>query len=205
MSRANISTLPADGDPLRLCAIPSTATAEPLANCDSLDSLVEELRDSRQPLLQLYGNELKKSHDELLGQYAPLLVGNVPSHGLLLDYHHECGYRKNTIFSEICAGLAPSQSVEETNHIAGLWPRITPRSLLRQLAQDYINTLPYAWRSIITHYAISLLKYRHSIRLLELSSRQQREELLREIEAIDNDVLSESTPDWILIQVCPSC
>ena len=206
VSRANISTPPADGDSLRLCAIPSTTTGEPLAIFDSLDSLVEELRDSQQPLLQLYGNELKKSHDELLGQYTPLLVqGNVPSHRLLLDYHHECDDRKNTIFSEIGAGVAPSQGVEETNHIAGLWPRITPRSLLRQLAQGYINTLPYAWRSIITHYAISLIKYRHSIRLLELSSRQQREELLREVEAIYNDILSESTPDWLLIQVCPSC
>ena len=206
VSRANISTPPADGDPLRFCAIPDTATAEPLASSDSLDILIEEFRNSRRPLLQLYGNELKKSRHELLGQYAPLGVrGSVPSHELLLDYHHECSHRKATIFSEICAAVAPSQNVETTNRIAGLWPRITPRSLLRQLAQDRINTLPYVWRLIITHYAISLLKYRHSIRLLELSSRQQREELLREFEAIYNDVLSESTPDWLLMQVCRSC
>jgi len=206
VSRPNISTPTADGDHLRLCAIPRTATAEPLASSDGLDILVEELRNSQQPLLQLYGNELKKSHHELLGQYTPLWVrGSVPSHRLLLDYHHECSHRKDAIFSEICAGVAPSRNVEATNRIAGLWPRVTPRSLLRQLAQDSINTLPYSWRSIITHYAISLLKYRHSIRLLELSSRQQHEEILREVEAIYSDVLSKSTPDWLLIQVCPSC
>jgi hypothetical protein len=53
------------------------------------------------------------------------------------------------------------------------------------------------------HYATSLLKYRHSLRLLELSSGQNHEELLLEIEAIRNNVLVESTPDWLLIQVRP--
>ena len=206
VSRAKISAPPVDGDPLRVCVVPGTATAEPPASSDILDILIGELRNSRQPLLQLYGNELKKSHHELLGQYASLrALGGIPSHERLLVYHHECSYRKDTIFSKICAAVAPSQNVEATNRIAGLWPRITPRSLLRQLAQDRINTIPYGWRAMITHYAIALLKYRHSIRLLELSSRQQHEELRREIEAINNDVLSESTPDWLLIQVCPSC
>ena len=205
VSHAIISTPPVDGDPLRVSAIPGAATAEPLANSDNLDILIEELKNSRQPLLQSYGNELKKSLHELLGQYTPLWVqGGVPSHKLLLVYHHECSHRKDTLFSEVCTAVAPSQDVEAMTRIAGLWPRITPRSLLHQLAQDCIHTLPYAWRSMIIRYAVSLLKYRHSIRLLELSSRQQREELRREIEAINDDVLSESTPDWLLIQVCPS-
>ena len=206
VSRANISIPPLDGDPLRVSAIPGAPTAEPLDISDSLDTLIEEFRNSRQPLLKLYGSELKKSHRELFGQYASLSVrGGVSPHKFLLVYYHKCSQRKDTIFSEIFAALAPSQNVEAASRIAGLWPRITPRSLLRQLAQDHINTLPSVWRSMITYYAISLLKYRHSIRLLELSSRQQREELLREIETINNDVVSESSPDWLLIQVCPSC
>jgi hypothetical protein len=93
--------------------------------------------------------------------------------------------------------------VEKTNDVAGLWPRITPRSLLRQLTRDRIKKLPDRWRSLIMHYATSLLKYRHSLRLLELSSGQKHEELLLEIEAIRNNVLVESTPDWLLIQVRP--
>jgi len=50
-------------------------------------------------------------------------------------------------------------------------------------------------------YATSLLKYRHSLRLLELSLGQRLEELLRETESIRKDVLAESGPDWLLIQV----
>jgi hypothetical protein len=41
---------------------------------------------------------------------------------------------------------------------------------------------------------------------LELSSEQRHDELLREIEAIRDNVLAESTsesPDWLLIQVRP--
>src|SRR5205807_1619379 len=112
------------------------------------DSLIEEFQNSRRPLLQLYGHDLQKSHLELLGQSARQLArGGVPSHELLLAYYHECSHIKDKIFSQIKGALAPSQTVEETNSIAGLWPRINPRSLLRQLARDRINTIPNKWRS----------------------------------------------------------
>jgi hypothetical protein len=129
--------------------------------------------------------------------------GTVPSHGPLLTYHDLCTREKDNIFSEISTALAPSQNVEKTHGVSGLWPRITPRSLLHQLTRDRINKLPDQWRSAIMRYATSLLKYRHSVRLLELSSGQRNEELLRETEAIRSDVLAESTPDWLLIQVRP--
>jgi len=175
-----------------------------LASSPGLDSLIEEFQNSRRPLLQLYGLELNKSHLELLGQPAHQLAqGAVPSHELLLAYHHECSHIKDKIFFQIKGALAPSQTVEGTNSIAGLWPRINPRSLLRQLARDRINAIPDNWRSVTTHFATALLKYRHSLRLLELSSRQRREELLREIKAIHNDILPES--DWLLVQVRPLC
>jgi len=125
---------------------------------------------------------------------------------VLLDYHDECSRRKNDIFSEISAALSPSRNLEKTNDSAGLWPRITPRSLLRQLSWDRICRLPNQWRSLILCYATALLKYLHSLRLLELSSGQKREELLRETEAIRSNLLAESTserPDWLLIEVRP--
>ncbi len=91
--------------------------------------------------------------------------------------------------------------VEKSNAIAGLWPRVTPRFLLRQLAQDRIVTLSDRWRAVITRYAICFIKYQQSQRLLELSLGHKHEELLREIESIRSDVLAESTSDWLLIQV----
>jgi hypothetical protein len=207
-SRTNISTPSPDSEPFRGCTIPSTSTAEgvsPWASSDSLEVLISELQQSRQPLLHLYGNELDKSHRGLLGQNASQsaqgVINVTPSHEFLLLYRDECTQKKDRIFSEISAALAPSQNVEETSSIAGLWPRITPRSILHQLAHDRISTLPDQWKSLIMRYAVSFLRYQQSLRLLELSSQQKHEDLLREIETIRNDVLVESTPDWLLIQV----
>ena len=77
-----------------------------------------------------------------------------------------------------------------------------PRLLLqlRQLARDRFTTLPSQWKAMIMHYALWILKYQQSIRLLGLSSRQKYEELVREIEAVC-DGMKEWNPDWLLIQV----
>ena len=209
MTRAGIPSLHENGEPFkdRTTSSPTTTATEcvtPQVGSDSLEILLEELQNSQQPLRKLYGDELSKSLCELLRQDALQPVQDaIPSHGLLLIYHDLCNRGKDNMFSEISTALAPSQNVEKIHGIAGLWPRITPRSLLRQLARDRISKLPDQWRSVIMRYAISLLKYRHSVRLLELSSGQRNEELLRETEAIRNDVLAESTPDWLLIQVRP--
>lgn len=208
MSRTNvpIPSPDADGEPLLGYTVLSpTGTAEPSpVSSRNLTVLIGELRNSRQPLLQLYGNELNKSHRVLLGKNsAQVMRGAVPSHELLLAYHEKCSHKKDKLFSEIFTALAPSQNVEETSHIAGLWPRITPRSLLRQLAQDHISMLPDQWKSVIMRYAVAFLRHRQSARMLELSSRQQNDELLQEIEAIRYNVLEESTADWLLVQVRP--
>ena len=207
MSRTNVPTPPADGEPFLGLTTPSaeeTESSSPTPGSETLGILIEELSNSPQPLLQLYGNELNKSYREQLGQNASQsTLGAVPSYELLSLYHDECSQRKDKLFSEISATLAPSQEVEKTSGIAGLWPRITPRSILSQLAQNRIGILPDQWKTVITRYAVALLKYQQSVRLLELLSIQKHEELLREIEAIRNDVLVESTPDWLLIQVSP--
>jgi hypothetical protein len=207
--RTTVPDLSIDGDPFPfpdLNTLPSAETegGPPPVGSDSLRILIDELRYSRQPLLQLYGNELDTSHREFMEHGASQPTrGAVPSHELLLLYHDECSRRKDKVSSEISAALAPSQNVEKANSIAGLWPRVTPRSLLRQLAQGHIVTLPDRWKAVITRYAVSLLKYQQSRRLLELSSRQKHEEILREIDSMRSNVLAESTSDWLLVQVRP--
>src|SRR6266403_3086948 len=205
--RTTIQLSPTDGEPFPLQSLDILPAAEteggPLpVGSDSLRTLIDELRHSQRPLLQLYGNELNESYRELMERSASQSAwGAVPSHELLRLYHGECSHRKDKSFSDILAALAPSQTVEKVNGMAGLWPRITPRSLLRQLAQDRIGSLPHRWKVMITHYALCVIKFQQSRRLLELSSRQKHEELVREIESMRSDVLAESTPDWLLVQV----
>ena len=208
ISRPDVPAPSADGEPFSGLTTSTATTIEDgplLAGSDGLEILIEELRHSPQPLVQLFGNELDESHRELLRENASISPRvAVPSLGILRRYHDGCSHKKDNSFSEILAALAPSQDVEKTSGVAGLWPRITPRSLLHQLAHDRISMVPDQWKSMITRYAISLLKYQQSLRLLELSSRQRHEELLREIEAIRNGVQAELIPDWLLIQVRPS-
>ena len=217
LSRHNVPTPSAevpfldDGIPLTSAtatASGTTATTGTLAPVgpDSLKVLVEEFLHSRQPLLVLYGDELNKSHRELMGNGACQSPrGALPSQELLRFYHNKCSQLKDKVFSEISETLAPSQNVEKANAIAGLWPRITNRSLLRQLAQDRIGTLPDEWKALIIRYAVCFLKYQQSQRLLDLASIQKSEEFLREIESMRSGVLAESTPDWLLVQVRPLC
>ena len=178
------------------------------ASPDDLKILIDEFRLSQQSLPELYGNELNKSQRALmgLGHEAPQSTrGPIPSDKLLRLYHDECSRRTDILFYEISAALAPSQNVEKALAIAGLGPRITPRSLLRLLAKDRIATLPDQWKAVITRYAICFLENQQSRRMLELSSNQKSEELFRETESLRSDVLADSTPDWLLVQVRPLC
>ena len=205
--RTTVPNPPIEGEPFPFPGInipPSAETEGCLApvGSDRLRDLIDELRFSRQPLLQIYGDELNESHREFVKyEVSQSARGAVPSYERLRLYHDKCSRKKDRLFSEISAVLAPSQYMEKANDIAGLWPRVTPRTLLRQLAQNHIVTLPDRWKGVIKRYAVFLIKYQQSQRLLELSLRQRHEELLREIESIRSNVLAESTPDWLLIQV----
>jgi hypothetical protein len=207
ISHSNFPVPSPDGERFQDHAVtPSVATKviRPQAESRDLKVLIEELQLSQQPLLQLYGAELDKSHRELLARNAPKCLpvgGTVPLHEVFLKYHNECSRKKDKLFSEIMAALAPSQILEETWSLAGIWPRITFQSILRQLGHDRINTIPKQWKLVFMCYAVTFVKYQQSLRMLELSSRQNHDELLREIEAIRHNTLAESTPDWLLIQV----
>ena len=193
VSRTNVPTLSVEEPSLQPSGLKSLIE-EPSLQQSGLTALIEEFRHSQQPLLSLYGDELNKSHCQLVGHNASQR-----------HYRDACSRRKDEAFSEILETLKPSENVEQINGIAGLWPRITPRSLLRQLAQNRVGTLPDQWKDVIKRYAVCLLKYQQSQRLLGLSLGQKHDELLREINAMRSDsvILAESTPDWLLVQVRP--
>ncbi len=205
MSRANFAQLPIYEQVD--FAIPPTVTIgakgkSPPSREDSLSCLIHELRQSRESLLQLYGEDLSKSHSDLLEKAAPLPVHRgVPPQEALLQYRDLCFKKKDAIFSELLKALAPSQKLESVVSVSGLWPRITPRSILRELSKDRVHTLTDQWKHAITRYAVAFLKYQQSQRLLEHSSRRRDEELLREVETVCEDVAAACSPDWLLIQV----
>jgi hypothetical protein len=205
MSRTNVPTASAD-KPFPGRTTPSAKDTEsrlPPAGSDNLGILIEELRDSPQPLLQLYGNELSKSYREQLGQNtsqstrcrsvvrapAPLSrrVFSKKRQTIFRNFGNSYPIPRGGENQWHCRPLAPDYPSIHTQSTGPKSHRRTSRSV----------------EIVITRYAVVLLKYQQSIRLLELLSIQKHEEILREIEAIRNDVLVESTPDWLLVQVSP--
>ncbi|KAH9169113.1 hypothetical protein EDB89DRAFT_1908861 [Lactarius sanguifluus] len=207
MSRANLPRQltreqPSNGGAILSTVTEATESNSPSTRGDGLDSLIQELRRSPESLLRLYGDDLNKSYGDLMGKSASSLVRpRVPSRGALLQYRDLCSKAKDAIFSELSAALAPSQKREIVVSVSGIWPRITPRSILRELSRDRVHTLTDQWKNAITRYAIAFLKYQQSQRLLELSSRHRDEELLRELETVCEDVAVACSPDWLLIQI----
>ncbi|KAH9048936.1 hypothetical protein EDB84DRAFT_1261517 [Lactarius hengduanensis] len=209
MSRDNSPQPLSSEQPSSGCVMPSTVAWAAESNPPStgedglrLSSLIQELRHSRESLLQLYGEDLNKSYNDLLGQRAPILVQRgVPPQEALRSYRDSCSEKKDAIFSEISDALAPSQRTEYVLHISGLLPRITPRSILRELSRGHVHTLTDQWKQAIIRYAVAFIKYQQSQRLLELSSRRRDEELLREAETVCEEVVAACSPDWLLIQI----
>ena len=208
VSRANIPCPPTRELPSSGNAVPCTTKAKgtkhnPLSTrADGLNSLIQELRQSQESLLRLYGEDLNKSFGDLQRKGASFVTERgVPPREALLKYRDLCSERNDAIFSELSGALAPSQKHEIVIGISGLWPRLTPRSMLRELSRDRVCTLTDQWKRAIIRYAVAFLKYQQSQRLLELSSRHLDEELLREAETTCEDVAAACTPDWLLIQV----
>ncbi|KAH9180324.1 hypothetical protein EDB89DRAFT_11871 [Lactarius sanguifluus] len=205
MSRTNYVQSPIYEQP-DPATLPSTvmigAESKPLPSReDNLSYLIHEFQESQDPLLHLYGKALGESYDDL-GKAVPSPRHHaVPSQESLRHYRDLCFRQRDALLFELSNALAPSQNLENVVRISGLWPRITPRSILRELSRDRIHTLTEQWKRAITRYAVAFLKYQQSQRLLELSSRHQDKELLWEAETTCEDVAAACTPDWLLIQI----
>ena len=181
-------------------------TNPPLTTEGGLGGLIQEFRNSQKSLLvRSYGDDLQTSYDDFLEKSARSLChGGIPSppREELRHYRDICSEKKDALFSELSEALAPpSRGPEKFFSISGLWPRITPRSILRELSRDRIDALTDQWKRAITSYAVAFLKYQQSQRMLKLSSRCLDEELLREAENTCEKVAAACSPDWLLIQV----
>jgi hypothetical protein len=169
---------------------------------EGLGSLIQEFRNCPESLLRLYGDDLQQSYNDLFDKSACFLVPrSIPPWDELRQHRELCSNRKDTLFSEISEALLPRRELEKVVSVSGLWPRINPRSILRELSRNRVRTLPDQWKHAITRYAVAFLKYQQSQRLLELSSQGREEQLLREANTQCEELAAACSPDWLLIQV----
>ena len=166
---------------------------------EDLASLIQEFRDSGKSLLRLYGDDLQQSYNDLLRK--PARFPCIPPSESLRHHRDLCSIKKDALFSEIANALAPDRELEKVISASGLWPRITPRSILCELSRNRVDTLADPWKRAITRYAAAFLKHQQSRRMIELSSQHRNEELLREAETACEEIAAAYSPDWLLIQV----
>src|SRR5580658_10282968 len=95
---------------------------------------------------QLYGNDLTKSQQALCGQAPEVIPDCIPiSSDVLLEYRDQCRTHLQKSFESIRQSLLPTNPVDSAMFTAGLWPRLTIRSLLAKLTYSSYNRLSSPW------------------------------------------------------------
>ncbi|KAL7275320.1 hypothetical protein RUND412_001745 [Rhizina undulata] len=124
---------------------------------------------------------------------------------ILVNYRDQCERHVIEIFEIIRNALMPETAkglLQELMNMAGLWPRITPRLLLRQIASNQPTILGTPWKRVITSYGEAITNFQRSERLLNLANRGDHAEFNKELQNTGRQGWDVMTyPDWLLIEI----
>ncbi|KDQ56356.1 hypothetical protein JAAARDRAFT_132359 [Jaapia argillacea MUCL 33604] len=162
-----------------------------------LRSLIDDFQsNSTSSLHRLYGEKLERSLQALEILPMPYSLEDLLFHRKVCVDHFE------HLFSLIRRSLSPSNSLHDAALTAGVWPRITTLSLLRQLALTSCLRLTSQWRRTLSAFAAATILNQRSQRLISCYLLGNREELMKELENMGSlDEYSVVPPDWLLIQI----
>lgn len=202
-----------------MCDIKSRPASSPSSDCrqapntvdtTSLETLLSEFqRDEGHPLRQRYSFDLDASRQELQRHGIPVRSGQLPPLRNLYRYRDICHDHKEEMYRKIQNSLAPSARPTDIRHpadqivaLAGLWPRITVRSVITQLALPYRKNLSTSWKAALIAFAQAFSEYQSSQRLVALASLGKSDEYFRELDARTSlEEEAYHNEDWLLIQV----
>ncbi|KAJ4467172.1 hypothetical protein C8J55DRAFT_439106 [Lentinula edodes] len=168
-----------------------------------LGELLAEMQRSTLALRRKYAKDLQDSQMNLTSLPSLPSITNIPFNIHELKQHEEaCATRLLTSLERIIAVLKPLSIQEKAIASAGLWPRITLKALLRQLARPVNANLTNEWREVLLYIGRDTLEYQRSTRLLSYAQQGKREDFFREIDTHVYDMASAiGNPDWTLIQI----
>lgn len=190
-----------DGAPHEEVVI-SRCAGPPIETSRLLD-LFSEFQSSHHLLIHRYGVELNKNRNDLANITYPLVENLPPSE--VLDQSRESRHSALSAKLHLLKhALGPETPVEDIIDVCGVWPRITPRTLLQQLALKgnlRSDNFP-SWKKEITGYAYLFLAYQRSQRLVSLARSHNVEEFCKEIDGAGAEFGTDKfSPDWLLAQV----
>ena len=101
----------------------------------------------------------------------------------------------------IIKSLSPLNNdlIEKMQHQAGLWPRLTIRSLLSLLSTTSKSSLPEKWKATIILLAQSLVRYQHSQRMMHYQALGAMDDFHKEYKNDPDDIIYDDS-EWLLIQ-----
>ncbi|KDQ56360.1 hypothetical protein JAAARDRAFT_70670 [Jaapia argillacea MUCL 33604] len=166
----------------------------------ALQSLISEFQSSSDRFPRRYGEGLMKSL-EALHTSSPHPRKEYSIVEVVLHYE-KCRAYVQEVFASILSALSPSTPIEKVVFTSHLWPRITRRSVLALLATTCGISLTTPWKDILSVFAMALLLYQRSQRILGCALLGKKEDVWRELENVgcfDRD--SALNVDWLLIQI----
>ncbi|CAE6444681.1 unnamed protein product [Rhizoctonia solani] len=172
-------------------------------NTEILENMLREFsRDKMHLLNRRYGADLEASRRCFV---AANHAGPCTTITLLSElYLHldECDKELNGIYNSILASLAPRNIAQQLLASSGIWPRLSPRNILKKLGLHHRASVPQNWIELLADYGLKLIALQRAIRLVYLGAENKHEEIQREIDSTSkNDTLARKNLDWILIQI----
>ncbi|KAH7332999.1 hypothetical protein B0J17DRAFT_736241 [Rhizoctonia solani] len=167
-----------------------------------LAMLIAEFRQSENPLNRRYGANLDHSRRELKEKQVlllPRLLTPATMTFLSQTREHRADYLVNA-FQQFTTVLSPQTDVEHVAFLAGVWPRITPRTIIQQLSLRNRPHLNSEWRNELIAYAQGFVECQKSERLILLAASGDTEEFCKELDfASGDDSLDIEDPDCLLL------
>ncbi|KAG8751457.1 hypothetical protein FRC11_009357 [Ceratobasidium sp. 423] len=184
----------------------------PAIDTTRLANLFTELQESPSPLNRRYGVDLNESRRDLDSKPTVWLPGKLPAPTMLkrtvfgsrvCRTREECSSYLNDSYTRLVSALSPRTDTERIASVSGVWPRVTPRTMLQQLSLRYrphFDSFP-EWRSGFIGYARAFANYQRSQRLIALVGSGSVDEFNKELDLSPGSNPGADDPDWLLVQI----
>ncbi|CAE6446943.1 unnamed protein product [Rhizoctonia solani] len=179
---------------------------KPSANTCRLRDLFAEFQQNRNALNRLYASDLEISRGELETKPNVSFPQLFPPDTMrdLEQTRDRCKRNLATAFQQFDWILSPQSEVERIAFMSGVWPRITPRTILQRLSlrnRLQFDLLP-AWKDEVIGYAQAFLDYQKSQRLMAIADSKHTEEFYKELDLASCESDSGlNDPEWLLVQI----
>ncbi|KAG8698645.1 hypothetical protein FRC11_014251, partial [Ceratobasidium sp. 423] len=180
-----------------------SSTVGPAIDTTRLANLFNELQESSSPLNRRYGADLDESRRDLDTKLTLSLPGELPLPTVLNQAREACSSYLDTAYKRLGSALSPRTDTERVVAISGVWPRVTPRTVLQQLSlrnRPHFDSLP-EWRKGFIGYARVFADYQRSQRLIALAGSGNVEEFNKELDPNAGANPGADDPDWLLVQI----